>query len=218
MKTYWSIDGPSKAPRQFCYTFVKYDGSNLRAEWSRKRGWYKFGTRKCMINETDEIFGRAIPLFKQKYGDDLEKVFKTEKLFNGVQNVVAFFEFFGSKSFAGMHFPDDTAWDVVLFDLNLHKKGMLGPKEFLDSVGHLKVAELIQSGNLNEELIEGVKNGTIDCASKYEVTTEVPEGVICKGNKGHDLWMCKIKTAMYKEELKKRYITDWEKLWDWETE
>jgi hypothetical protein len=218
MKTYWSIDGPSKAPRQFCYGFTKYDGSNLRAEWSNKRGWYKFGTRKCMIDETDEIFGRAVPLFKQKYGDDLAKVFKTDKLFRGTQNVVAFFEFFGSKSFAGMHFPDDPQWDVVLFDLNLHKKGMLGPKEFLDTVGHLKVAELLYTGNLNEEVIEQVKNGTLDCASKYDIKTEVPEGIVCKGNKGHDLWMAKIKTANYKEELKKRYVTDWEKLWDWETE
>jgi hypothetical protein len=106
-----------------------------RAEWSKKRGWYKFGTRKCMIDETDPIFGRAVPLFKEKYGDDLEKVFKSEKLFDGVQSVVAFAEFFGSKSFAGMHFPDDQSWDIVLFDLNLHKKGMLGPKEFIDTSG-----------------------------------------------------------------------------------
>ena len=213
MKTYWSIDGPSKAPREFCYQFVKYDGSNIRAEWSKKRGWYKFGTRKCMIDEKDPIFGRAVPLFKQKYGDDLAKVFTSEKLFEGVQSVVVFAEFFGSKSFAGMHFPDDTAWDIVLFDVNLHKKGMLGPKEFIDHFGHLKVAELVDSGNLNEEVIEAVRKETIPLESKYEIKTEVPEGVICKGGKGHNLWMCKIKTERYKDELRKRYETDWVKIW-----
>lgn len=154
MKTYWSIDGPSKAPRQACYGFVKYDGSNIRAEWSKKRGWYKFGTRKCMINETDPIFGRACTLFKEKYGDDLEKVFKKEKLFEGTQSVVAFAEFFGTKSFAGMHFPEDQQWDIVLFDLNLHKKGMLGPKEFIDHVGHLKVAECLGQMNMSDLLVD----------------------------------------------------------------
>jgi hypothetical protein len=213
MKTYWSIDGPSKAPRQSCYSFVKYDGSNIRAEWSKKRGWYKFGTRKCMIDSSDPIFGRACTLFKEKYDDDLAKVFKSEKMFQGVQSVVAFAEFFGSRSFAGMHFPDDPQWDCVLFDLNLHKKGMLGPKEFIDTVGHLKVAELVCHCNLGEELIQDVRKERIDCNSKYDIKPEIPEGVVCKGGKGHDLWMCKIKTERYKAELKKRYEVDWVKLW-----
>lgn len=214
MKPYPSIEGPSKAPRQACYTFVKYDGSCIRSEWSAKRGWYKFGTRKCMIDATDPIFGSACTLFQEKYGDDLAKVFTTEKLFRGVQNVVVFCEFFGPKSFAGMHFPDDLQRDIVLFDVNLHKKGMLGPKEFIDHFGHLKVAELVSSGNLNEELIEAVRKETVNLESKYEIRTEIPEGVICKGGRGHDLWMCKIKCERYKEELKKRYEVDWEKYWE----
>lgn len=214
MKTYWSIDGPSKAPHQACYGFVKYDGSNIRAEWSKKRGWYKFGTRKCMIDASDPIFGRAVPVFKEKYGDSLEKVFASEKTFFGVQSVVVFAEFFGTKSFAGMHFPDDTKWDIVLFDVNLHKKGMLGPKEFIDLFGHLPVAECIFQGNLGEELIQNVRKEVLNCESKYELKTEVPEGIVCKGDKGHNLWMAKIKTERYKEELKKRYQVDWEKYWE----
>lgn len=214
MKTYWSIEGPSQAPRQPCYAFVKYDGSNVRAEWSRKRGWYKFGTRKCMIDATDVIFGRACTIFKEKYGDSLAQVFQKEKLFRGVDNVVVFCEFFGSKSFAGMHFPDDTRWDVVLFDVSPHKKGMLGPKDFIDHFGHLPVAELVYDGNLNEPLIESVRKETLDCESKYEIKTEVPEGVVCKGGRGRDLWMCKIKTERYKEELKRRYQADWERYWE----
>lgn len=27
-----------------CYAFEKLDGSNIRAEWSKKQGWHKFGT------------------------------------------------------------------------------------------------------------------------------------------------------------------------------
>ena len=71
MKTYPSIDGLAKAPHKPCYTFVKYDGSNLRFEWSKKRGWYKFGTRKTMIDQNTPVFGSAIPMFLEKYGDGL---------------------------------------------------------------------------------------------------------------------------------------------------
>lgn len=214
MKSYPSIEGSSKDPREMCYSFCKYDGSSMRSEWSPKRGWYKFGTRNCMTDENDVIFGRGVKLFKEKYAGDLEKVFKSEKFFRGVQSVVVFFEFFGEKSFAGMHFPEEQKWDVVLFDVSPHKKGIIGPKEFVDLFGHLKVAELINVGNLNEELIESVKNGTLDCESKYEVKTPIPEGIVCKGGSGKDLWMCKIKTSKYRDELRKRYEADWEKHWD----
>lgn len=214
MKEYRSIDGPAKAPQLPCYGFVKYDGSNMRCEWSNKRGWYKFGTRTCLIDHTNPIFGPACELFKQKYGDDLAKVFKTSKLFRGVQSVIVFAEYFGSKSFAGMHFPDDLSRDIVLFDVNPHKKGMLGPKEFLDEFGHLKVAELVFQGNMGPQLIENVRKELIPIESKYEIKTEVPEGMIVKGGTGHKIWMAKIKTERYRAELRKRYEVDWERYWE----
>jgi hypothetical protein len=213
MKEYRSIDGPAKAPHKPCYGFVKYDGSNLRSEWSKKRGWYKFGTRTQGLDPNDPIFGRAVPLFLNKYGDDLAKVFLTDKQFRGVEHVTAYFEFFGTKSFAGMHFPDDIAWDVVLFDIDPFKRCMLGPKEFIDAFGHLKVAECVFQGNMGPEIIQKVSDGTFDCASKYEIKTEVPEGLIVKGDRRHKLWMRKIKTDNYRAELKKRFVLDWEKYW-----
>ncbi len=213
MKTYPSIEGSSKAPHKPCYGFVKYDGSSMRSEWSPKRGWYKFGTRHCMVDENTELYGKAVTLFKAKYGDDLEKVFKTDKKFRGVREVIAFFEFFGSKSFAGKHEPDDTM-DVVLFDINIHKKGIMGPKDFIDTFGHLKIAECIFQGNMGPELIENVRKGRLDCSSKYDIKTEIPEGIICKGSRGHDLWMTKIKTEQYLAELKKRFASDWANYWE----
>lgn len=215
MKTYPSIAHSSKAPRKPCYIFVKYDGSNIRFEYSKKRGWYKFGTRRLLFDETSP-FGPAIPLFKEKYADDLEKVFKTSKLFHGVDGVTVFCEWFGAKSFAGQHDENDPK-NLVLFDVNPNKKGFLGPKEFLDEFGHLKVAELIEFGHMNDELINHVRTenfDVVDFRSKYDIKTEVPEGVICKGGSGklHDLWMCKIKSQRYYDELKKRHPADWEKL------
>ena len=214
MKTYWSIGGPASGQNKPCYAFVKYDGSNMRFEWSRKRGWYKFGTRKTMIDHTCPIFGPAIPLFLQKYGDDLAEIFKKEKVFFGVKNVIVFAEYFGKESFSGAHKPWDKDYDIVLFDVNPIKKGLFGPKEFLDLFGHLKVAEVAYQGNFGPALVESVRKETIDVESKYEVKSKIPEGVVCKGEKGHDLWMCKIKTERYKEALRTEYEADWEKYWE----
>jgi len=217
MKSYRNIDGPCGGHKgKPCYAFVKYDGSNLRFEWSRKRGWYKFGARKTMIDETHKIFGPAIPLFLKKYGDALEKVFKKEKIFFGVRNIVVFAEFFGAKSFSGSHKPWDKNWDVVLFDVNPMKKGLLGPKQFLDLFGHLPVAEVAYQGNFGTWLVETVRKEEegVDLESKYEVKAEIPEGVVCKGGTGHDIWMCKIKTERYKAALKELYEADWEKYWE----
>lgn len=215
MKHYPSIQHSSKAPRQPCYAFIKYDGSNLRFEWSKKQGWHKFGTRNLLFDETSPVFGEAIPLFLQKYADDLSGVFKKEKTFRSIDRFIVFGEWFGAKSFSGGHQPDDPK-DIILFDVNPHKKGIIGPKQFLDIFGHLKVAECVWTGNLGEELISNVRASNlefIDFVSKYEVQSEVPEGIICKGGSEHNLWMCKIKTQNYYDQLKVRHPQDWEKLW-----
>ncbi len=41
MLAYPEIPGPAKAPLgRPCIAFAKYDGSNLRFEWTPKRGWH----------------------------------------------------------------------------------------------------------------------------------------------------------------------------------
>lgn len=138
-----------------CYAFFKYDGSNLRFEWSKKSGWGKFGTRTRLFDHTDPTFGIAIDLFLNKYGSDLEQVFRTDKKIRNAKHVIVFAEFFGPRSFAGQHHPDDSK-DLIMFDVNPHKVGLLGPKEFLDTFGHLKVAELVYQGNLNKEFVSDI--------------------------------------------------------------
>ena len=213
MKTYPEIPGPHGGHHKPCYAFVKYDGSNLRFEWSRKRGWYKFGTRKTMIDATHPIYGTAIPMFLEKYSSGLEKVFKSEKLFRGVDNVIVFAEWFGAESFSGQHKPWDKK-EIVLFDVNPIKKGFLSPKQFVDLFGHLPVAEVVWQGNFGPWLEEAVRKETIDIKSKFDVQALIPEGVVCKGGTGHDIWMCKIKTEQYKAALKVFYEHDWEKYWE----
>ena len=213
MKTYPSMNGADVAPKEPCYGFVKYDGTNFRAEFSLKRGWYKFGVRKRLVDKTDEVYAPAIDLFLEKYGDDLEKVFRNNKNYNSCRSFIVFGEYFGSESFAGMHKPCDQ-WDVVLFDVNPHKKGFISPKQFLDDFGHLKIAEVVHKGNLTESFIEKVRNSEVDFESKFEVKTKVPEGVVVKGGSGHNIWMAKIKSLKYKEALKELYEHDWMKYWE----
>ena len=45
--------------------FNKLDGSNIRAEWNKKRGLYKFGSRTRLISESDSL-GEAISLIKKQ--------------------------------------------------------------------------------------------------------------------------------------------------------
>jgi len=195
MKQYPSILGISKHPTSKCIAFKKYDGSNLRWEWCRKKGFYKYGTRNHLFDTTDEIFGKAIPLFYSTYVKSLEKIFVDNRL---MEPITVFTEFFGAKSFAGLHDPEDEQ-ELILFDVWIYKKGLIDPKTFIKIFNKIKKAEIIYSGNLNKEFIQDIKHG------KYPVT----EGVVCKGGKEKGLWMRKIKTDAYIQKLKDTFHSKW---------
>lgn len=203
MKAYPSIPNVSGFIGNPCIAFYKYDGSNLRAEFNRKSGWHKFGTRTRLFDKSDPDFGSAIEIFNRVYAEDLENLFKKEKLLRNAQSIIVYMEFFGANSFAGQHKESDPK-ELILFDINVHKQGILSPNDFLDIFGHLKVAKVIYQGNLTQGFVNQVRNNEID---------GLREGVICKGGFSHKLWMCKIKTLSYLEELKKKYA-DWEKYWE----
>lgn len=205
MKSYWSIPGPSKAPQKPCIAFYKYDGSNVRAEWSKKRGWYKFGTRNQTIDESSALFGPMIPLFLETFGDSIPKILKDNKEYRGVDRIIAFCEYFGPSSLGMWHDWDElhNIGELRLIDINVHKRGFVLPRQFVNDFGHLdQCAEVVYEGNFNKQLIEDVWNG------EYPVR----EGIVAKGvlpnQKGrpeHGLWMAKCKTAWWFEEIKRRY-------------
>jgi hypothetical protein len=194
---YWSSDLLGES----CIAFDKLDGSNIRCEWSRKRGWYKFGTRTQMIDERNENFGDAIPLFLDKYGDDLGRVFH-DRQYKSKPNYVAFFEYLGPNSFAGQHSITDKK-DVVLLDISEYKRGLIPPKEFVQNFGHLHIPNIIYQGYLNQQFIDDIKNG------QYPVD----EGVMCKGTrktKGSELiWIAKVKTKSWVDKVKAKYGAEW---------
>lgn len=194
MKSYPEIIGPSKAPKSHCFAFEKLDGSNLRYEWSRKRGWYKFGTRNCMINATNPDFGIGWNLFLDRYSDEIIKVFKDNKEFRNLESVVVFCEYFGPNSFAGNHEKTDREkMEVVLFDVNLHKKGFMLPKDFVRYFSHLKIPKVVYEGNFNIQFVKDV----------FENKYNLKEGVVAKGGDSqHELWMSKAKTKNWLDKLR----------------
>lgn len=207
MKTYWHIPGWRYAHRHdgdHCIMFDKFDGNNIRIEWSRKRGWYKFGTRTILIDETSE-YGIAIRLFHEKYADALDQVIRCAKTTRSIQNAVGFFELHGPNSFCGIHVPGDPL-TVTLFDFDLDKRGIMLPRQFVDTFGHLDIPRILYEGPFCVDLITEVRAGM------YPATYE---GGVCKGvnrregrSDQHGLWMAKIKTERWLQDLKARALAD----------
>jgi hypothetical protein len=156
MKTYPSIPKDIIYGLSY-YVFDKLDGSNIRAEWSRKKGFYKFGSRKRLTDENDILLGKAPDLIRVKYEKDLTDIFKKQRY----ERAICFFEFWGPSSFAGNHNLSEQH-DITLFDVNPYKKGILEPKEYLKIFGHLDIAKLLYHGKVNKEFVESVKNGELD--------------------------------------------------------
>lgn len=198
MKHYPEIAGSAKAPLGSpCLAFEKYDGSNLRWEWSPKRGWYKFGTRTQLFDHTDSLFGQAIPIFLNTMGGEISR--RCLEVERGVREIIVFTEFFGPKTFAGKHVLEDPK-ELRLFDVNPYKRGIMHPRRFWQTFQDLSYcARLIYQGNLNQPFIDGVRAGL------YPVW----EGVVAKLTDTHINNMFKIKTAAYLKRLQEVFGNDY---------
>lgn len=178
------------------YAFDKLDGSNIRIEYSHKRGFYKFGTRKQMINEKTEHFGFTVNLFLEKYNESLSKIFSS-KQYRNVLSFVCYAELVGTNSAFGQHDFLNDKFDIILFDIDQYKKGFVPPKQFIDDFGNTGIPRVVYTGNLNKEFVERVK------VNEFRLS----EGVVCKGQiktrKGvPQLYYCKIKTNDWFERLR----------------
>lgn len=196
MKTYPSIVNSNALPRSFVphdmYVFAKLDGSNLRFEWSKKSGWYKYGTRTRLFDHTDEIFGPAINIFQDTLACPLDEIFKNQRY----ESAVVFAEFYGKNSFAGLHDPTENKF-LSLIDVAPYKKGILGPKEFVDLFGHLNIAKFLGVYFWDQDFIQEVRQG--------KFLDDAFEGVVGKSGKDHKLFMAKAKTQAWVDKVKERY-------------
>lgn len=85
----------------------------------------------------------------------------------------------------------------MLFDVNIHKRGFVLPRQFVKDFGHLDAAHVVYEGPFDKQLIQDVKENKFD----------LKEGIVAKGVSGnsvHDLWMTKVKTNWWMDELRRR--------------
>lgn len=200
MKTYPSIEHVLRKGVPV-YLFGKIDGSNIRAEWARNRGWYKFGRRNGLLDDSNPILLEAPGLIFEHYADDLARIFTA----NRWDRVISFFEFAGPSSFAGNHTKEPHS--VTLFDVSVHPKGLLEPNPFLKLFGDLPagVAPFLCHGNFTDDIQKQIEDSTLP---------GMPfEGVVAKGSyvsPGMPL-MFKYKSRAWLDKLK-TYCGDNEKL------
>ena len=153
MKEYPTI--PKVATKESVYVFDKLDGSNIRAEWTPKKGFTKFGRRHGLLDDSNPTLKEAPDLFMARYGDELSRRFKDERY----ELATAFMEFYGPNSFAGNH--EVEPHEVLVFDIHVFKEGILSPKDFLDVCAGLPTPNLLHHGVVTADVVEAIRNSTM---------------------------------------------------------
>ena len=198
------------------WAFNKLDGQNFGAKYNvRTKTFTDFTSRKCNVDENHEQFGGAVRYFKEHYGQVLKDIVKAnsgkKELFNGVDEVMFFFEWYGERSFAGFHQEGDEL-RLALIDIFLKKKGYIEPKPFYDIFcgrDDILVPELIYKGKLTQEFIDSINNN--DWTEEGCQYPQVKEGVVIRRStlmKGQRMPKVKTKTRWWMTELHKRYTEE----------
>lgn len=202
MKTYHSIQKYTEEDfGKYIYAFDKIDGSNFRAEWDRKlskksrftNGFAKFGTRGEMIKHASNPFYEGIKIFRDKFSEPLDEVFRTNKTFRNIDKITVYGEFFGKNSFAGIQDWNEQH-DIKLFDVFLYKKDFLNPSDFMKVFKGFDICKPIFSGYFDEEVLKSIENNK-----------NLEEGVVCKGTEEQKVFMFKIKTKQWLNKVKELY-------------
>lgn len=202
------------------WAFNKLDGQNLGVRYSAKRNEFiNFISRHRQVDENDNQFGLAVRYFKERYEEHLKQIIANNSgkkgLFNGAQEIMFFFEWYGENSFAGFHMDGDEL-NLYLIDVFIAKKGYIEPKDFYDIFCQDNVIltpELIYRGKLTKNFIEAIKNN--DWTIEGCEFPTVKEGVVCRRSsliKGQRMPKCKFKTLWWLNKLKEKYPEEWEEL------
>lgn len=194
-----------------CIAFEKIDGTNFHFCWNANESWHSFGVRRdCYpfttagnqeFNQAHPGLGSAGYYFEQVWSAPLDAFLRSKERYANAQ-VICFFEFFGSGSFAGEHRPSDHK-ELILFDVQVNDT-ILPPKEFLSDFSKFPIAKKVYEGKFNGQFVEDVRNGKFD----------VNEGVVIKGFEKGVYQAAKIKTHAYMERLKAKFGNDWESKWE----
>jgi hypothetical protein len=194
VKSYPSIPRRPKGKQaaRRMHLFDKLDGANLRFEWSRQRGWFRWGTRHQVIDETHPVFGEGMPLFREHHADGIERVARAERW----EAVVAFAELWGPGSLGGRYVPGEPK-RLSLFDVSPHRRGLLGPVRFLELFGGHDGPAYLGEETWDDELVARVRAGAFPGVTF--------EGIVGKAGDGHALVMAKAKTEAWVQRILERY-------------
>ena len=200
------------------YGFNKIDGQNFCVRYNPKNGEFgPFGSRTVSVDEGSIQFGDAVRYFKQSgIGDILRKIIKENSgkkgVFNGVEEITFFFEWYGENSFAGKH-QDGDEMKLALIDVFLKKRGYMEPKDFVDMFygTMLHVPDLVYKGPLTNEVISTIANiNSIEPVRlDYGMSScVIKEGVVFKRStllKGQRRPSVKVKTKWWLDKLHSMY-------------
>ena len=221
MKHYDSIpriqdDGILKGETVWGYN--KLDGQNFCVTYRPKKGEFgPFGSRTRAVDENDIQFGDAVNLFfktDKNYPEILSKIVSENSgkncVFNGVDEITFFFEYYGENSFAGKHQEGDEM-RLALIDVFLKKKGYIEPKDYENLFRNTKIEmpDLIYIGLLNSDIVEKIQNN--DWTQPDAVLPNVKEGVVFKRStllKGQRRPSVKVKTKWWLEKLHSLYTEE----------
>ena len=188
MKDYPSIPQSTGAlfrEIQGAFVFDKIDGSSMRSEWSRKRGWFKHGKRTGLLDDSNPDLVVVPSLFASTLAEPLERAARDR----GWQHLIVFYEFWGIKSLGGLHMIGDHKY-LTVFDAAVNKQGILGPSFFLKNFADL-VPTPAMLGRYN------FTRGFVERVRLNEIPGITFEGVVAKAGDGHHLVRAKAKTQRW---------------------
>jgi len=187
--------------------FEKLDGTQIRVEWTKKRGFDKFGSKGQLIDNTSE-WSHMIEVFMETHGDELPRLFKSE--YPRIQEFTIFGEYWGPSSFIGIHPKEDKRRYVTIFDVSLYRQGFVLPREFskVFTGDSYRYAHCFGRFTYGKALVDAIFEWQ---PMESVLTSAIPiqplfEGVVCKGTrktKGRDLiWQAKLKTKQWLEAVR----------------
>ena len=169
------------------------------------------------MDENDIQFGDTVNLFfkaDKNYPETLSKLVNENSgkkgVFNGVDEITFFFEYYGENSFAGKHQEGDEM-HLALIDVFLKKKGYIEPKDYENIFRNtnIEIPDLIYVGSLNSDIVEKIQNN--DWTQPDAVFPNVKEGVVFKRStllKGQRRPSVKVKTKWWLEKLHSLYTEE----------
>jgi hypothetical protein len=198
---------------EMVWGFNKLDGQNFCVTYKpKKKEFGPYGSRTVTVDENSEQFGEVVKWFdasgyKEKLNDVVRTNVGKKGVFNGIDEVTFFFEWYGENSFAGRHQEGDEM-HLALIDIFLKKKGYMEPEDYykLFKDSGVELPELVYKGPLNSDIIGKIQNN--DWTMKDSVLPTVKEGVVFKRStmmKGQRRPSVKVKTKWWLNKLHSMY-------------